>query len=63
MTWHNLLGMALAPLVTVAIVYLGVKIKQVISNKMRDGWLKEQLLRERWNSSASESHRRIFGTK
>jgi hypothetical protein len=59
MTWHNLLGIALAPLMTAFLVYIGVKIKVLILTKMKDGWLKDQLLRERWNSNASQSHRRL----
>lgn len=59
MTWHNLLGIALAPLGAVAIIWLASVIKIQIMRHMKNGWLKDQLLRERWHSSASDSHRRV----
>lgn len=59
MTWVNFLGIALAPLGTVFIIWVASIIKLYIIRHMKNGWLKDQLLRERWHSSASESHRRI----
>ena len=61
MSWHNLLGMVLAPLGVVFLVWLSSIIKLLIIRYMRNGWVKDQLLRERWRSSASDSHRRITG--
>jgi len=57
----SLLGMVFAPFVTVGIVFAAYCIKYLIVHKMKNGWLKDQLLRERWNSAASESHRRVTG--
>jgi len=59
MDWWDVLGYAAAPLGAASIVWLGVKIKLLILNYMPNGWIKDQLLRERWHSAASESHRRI----
>lgn len=58
----SLLGMLLAPIVTFLIVLLSFYIKVFISIHMEDGWLKTQLLRERWQSAASKSNSRIWGT-
>lgn len=61
MSWTTLVGIALAPLGTVCIIWLASVIKLYIIRNMKNGWLKDNLLRERWNSSASDSHRRITG--
>jgi hypothetical protein len=54
-----MIALILQPLAVVFLVWVCVKIKVFIIKHMKNGWLKDQLLRERWNSSASNSHRRI----
>lgn len=54
------LGMMLAPLGTWAIIAFAFSIKWFIHKHMKDGWLKNQILKERFYSSASESHRKSF---
>ena len=61
MEWWTYVGYALSPFGIVGIVWLGTQIKLLILRHMKNGWLKDQLLRERWHSSASETHRRITG--
>ena len=61
MEWWTYVGYALSPFGVVGIVWLGAQIKLLILRHMKNGWLKDQLLRERWHSSASETHRRITG--
>lgn len=61
MEWCTYVGYALSPFGVVGIVWLGTQIKLLILRHMKNGWLKDQLLRERWHSSASETHRRITG--
>ena len=55
------IGFALAPLGTIALIWTASVIKLYIIRHMSNGWLKDNLLRERWNSAASNSHRRITG--
>lgn len=55
------LALILQPLGVVFLIWLGSAIKIYIMRNMNNGWLKDQLLRERWESSASKSHRRITG--
>lgn len=54
-----MIALILQPLAVVCLIWIAAKIKYYIFNNMKNGWLKDQLLRERWNSSASKSHRRI----
>ena len=61
MEWWTYVGYALSPFGVVGIVWLGTQIKLLILRHMKNGWLKDQLLRERWHSSARETHRRITG--
>ncbi len=56
-----MIALIVQPLAVVLLIWLCVKIKVVIIKNMKNGWLKDQLLRERWNSAASKSHRRITG--
>lgn len=56
------LGLILKPLgVLVIFVWFGGGIKWLIVRFMPECWFKRQLLKERWESAASESHRRITG--
>ena len=57
--WIHFLGMALAPLGLVCLIWLASVIKILIIKHMKNGWLKNQLLRQRWESASSNSHRRI----
>jgi len=59
MNWTTLVGIALAPLGTVFLIWVASIIKLWIIRNIKNGWLKDQLLRERWHSSASDSHRRV----
>lgn len=59
MQWWTFVGYALAPFGVVGFVWLGAQIKLLIVRHMKNGWLKDQLLRERWHSAASDTHRRI----
>lgn len=61
MKWWTFVGYALAPFGVVGFVWLGAQIKVLILRHMKNGWLKDQLLRERWHSAASDTHRRITG--
>jgi hypothetical protein len=54
-----MLALILQPLAVVCLIWIAAKIKSYIYNNMQNGWLKDQLLRERWHSSASKSHWRI----
>lgn len=56
----HILGLILAPIGTWALVSLAFSIKWLIHKHMKDGWLKNQLLKERYNSGASETHRKSF---
>ena len=56
-----MIALILQPLGVIFLIWLASVIKIFIMKKMKNGWLKDQLLRERWNSSASKSHRRITG--
>lgn len=49
------------PFALLFLIWVCSCIKILIMRKMKDGWLKEQLLRERWQSQSSNSHRRITG--
>lgn len=48
----------LAALILFGVIALGIKL--LIARKMPDGWLKDQLLRERIKSRYSASNRRIL---
>lgn len=54
-----MIAIVIQPLAVVGLIWLTTKLKLYIFNNMKNGWLKDQLLRERWNSSASQSHRRV----
>jgi hypothetical protein len=51
------------PFALMGIIWVSSTIKLFIIRNMKDGWLKHHLLVERWNSSASNSNRRIAGGK
>lgn len=54
-----MIAIVIQPLAVVGLIWLTTKLKLYIFNNMKNGWLKDQLLRERWNSAASQSHRRV----
>lgn len=57
----QLMAIAIYPFALICMIWVISCIKLFIIRHMQDGWLKDQLLRERWHSSTSESHRRITG--
>ena len=59
--YETAIAFAIYPFAIVAIVWFTAKIKVWIVKYMPNGWLKHHLLRERWNSCASDSTRRITG--
>jgi hypothetical protein len=56
----HILGLILAPFGTWALISLAFSIKWLIHKRMKDGWLKTQLLKERYESGASKTHRKAF---
>lgn len=57
----QIISLMLYPLAMICTIWFISKIKSFIIRNMKDGWLKDQLLRERWHSISSESHRRVTG--
>ncbi len=64
MRWYHLIVvLILYPFAQAGLIWLAAMIKSVIIRNMKNGWLKDNLLRERWQSSSSNSHRRVTGGK
>ena len=59
MNWYKIISIVLAPLGTVLLIWIASCIKIFIINHMKNGWLKDNLLRERFRSNASESTARV----
>lgn len=60
MHWTTILGVALAPLMGALLFgVIGGGLRLAISRYMRDGWLKRQLLAERFKSQSSLANARI----
>ena len=57
----KIIAICIYPFALICLIWLISCLKLFIIRHMKDGWLKDQLLRERWRSSSSESHRRITG--
>ena len=47
---NQLIALAIYPFALVCAIWVISHIKLFIIRHMRDGWLKDQLLRERWHS-------------
>lgn len=55
------IGALLAPVGALVIFgVIALSIKWLIASYMPDGWLKTQLLRERWHSKCSRANRRVL---
>ena len=56
---NQLIALAIYPFALICLLWVISCIKLFIIRHMKDGWLKDNLLRERWHSSSSDSHRRV----
>lgn len=55
-----MIGLLAAPVGALVFGGIALSAKWLIATYMPDGWLQDQLLRERWKSKCSRSNRRVL---